>query len=63
MLEKLKEWAVNAKPLLEEEPLFKETEVEICQDEIYDELFADTGDPDMDTFTQAALEMIVMSPG
>ena len=59
MLGKLKLWAVNAKSLLEGEPLFDVTKVELHKDELYEELFSDTGDVDMEAFTQAALEMIV----
>ena len=59
MLNKLKLWAGNAKPLLEGMELFDN--IEIHKDKLYDELhvFAETGDPDMDTYTQVALEIIL----
>ncbi len=58
-LGKLKLWAVNAKSSLEGEPLFDVTKVELHKYELYEELFSDTGDVDMEAFTPAALEMIV----
>jgi E1A/CREB-binding protein len=57
MLQQLKSWAVDATPLFEGEPLFRD--VDIHRDELYQELFAESGDVDLDTYTQVALEMIL----
>ena len=57
MFQKLKAQAVNASPILEEAPLFMD--VEVHKDEMYNEVFANTQDPDFHTYTQVALEMVL----
>ncbi|XP_072049567.1 LOW QUALITY PROTEIN: uncharacterized protein [Amphiura filiformis] len=57
MLQKLKSWAINATPLLEQEPLF--SNIDIHKDEVYDALFTESDDTDFTTYTQVALEMIL----
>ena len=57
MLETLKKWSVDATPLLEQEPLFRD--MDIHKDAMYNELFADQQDADFQTYTQVALEMVL----
>ena len=57
MLTKLKAWAVNASPILEQAPLFPD--IDIHNDDMYDELFQESDDADFCTYTQVALEMIL----
>ena len=56
-MQKFQEWGSNAAPLLEGEQLFYD--IDIHKDEVYEALFAETGDPELDSLTQMALEIVI----
>ena len=57
MLDQLKLWASDATTLMEGKVLFEQ--VEVRRDKIYEDLFKNSEDAEMETYTQVALEMVV----
>ena len=52
-------WCVDASELMEGKPLFDEDDVPIHKDDVYEALFIPTEDPDFDSITQQALELLM----
>ena len=57
MLGKLQSWATDSSPLLDGAILFENTEIH--KDSMFEELFKNTDDPELETYTQLALEMVI----
>lgn len=57
----MERWSRDASSLLDGEPLFPEDIAELHKDQLYEELFRDSGDEEFQVMTQQALELVMAS--